>query len=98
MNIARYIEPADRVKAAELAVEMGDWVYGLAPWQVIGHLTFAWEASVWSAERCHLKFMKREMRGVSHFYALEQNPGQTVFMSMRCGVSSASLESAKLPG
>ncbi len=35
MNIARYIEPVDRVKAAALAIEMGDWVHSLAPWQVI---------------------------------------------------------------
>jgi hypothetical protein len=27
------------------------WVHSLAPWQVISHLTFAWEASVWSASR-----------------------------------------------
>jgi hypothetical protein len=26
--------------------------------------------------RCYLKFMKREMWGVSHFYALEENPGR----------------------
>jgi hypothetical protein len=79
MNSARYIEPADRVKAAELAVAMGDWVHSLAPWQVIAHMTFAWEASVWSAERCYLKFMKREMWGVSNFYALEENPGRDGF-------------------
>ena len=41
-----------------------------------GHLTFAWEASVWSAERCYLKFMKQEMWGVSHFYAIEPNPSR----------------------
>jgi len=79
MNIARYIEPADRVKAVELAVAMGDWVHSLAPWQVIAHMTFAWEASVWSAERCYLKFMKREMWGVSNFYVLEQNPRRDGF-------------------
>ena len=51
MNSARYIEPVDRVKAAALAVEMGDWVHGLAPWQVIAHLTFEWEASFDSGRR-----------------------------------------------
>jgi hypothetical protein len=76
MNLARYIEPAERVKAAALAVAMGDWVHSLAEWQVIAHLTFRWEGSVWSAERCYLKFMKRELWGVSHFYALEPNPGR----------------------
>ena len=76
MNKARYLEPVDRVKAAQLNVEMGVWVHSLAPWQVISHLTFAWEASVWSASRCYEKFMRSELRGVSHFYALEQNPGR----------------------
>jgi hypothetical protein len=45
-------------------------------WQVISHMTFAWEASVWSAQRCYEKFMRTGMRGVSYFYALEQNPGR----------------------
>ena len=39
MNKARYLEPVDRVRAAQLNVEMGDWVHSLAPWQVIAHLT-----------------------------------------------------------
>jgi hypothetical protein len=55
---------------------MGDWVHSLAPWQVISHLTFSWEASIWSAQRCYEKFMRNEMRGVSYFYALEENPGR----------------------
>jgi hypothetical protein len=76
MNIARYIEPKDRVKAAELAVAMGDWVHSLAPWQVISHMTFQWAASVWSAQRCYEKFMRTELRGVSYFYAIEENPGR----------------------
>jgi hypothetical protein len=79
MNLARWIEPADRLKAAELRVAMGDWVHSLAPWQVISHMTFAWEASIWSAQRCYEKFMRTEMRGVSFFYALEQNPGRDGF-------------------
>ena len=76
MNSARNIEPDSRLKLAQVHIEMGDWVHSLAPWQVVAHLTFAWEASVWSAERCYLKFMRTEMRGVSHFYALEENPGR----------------------
>lgn len=76
MNNARNIEPALRLKAARLNVEMGDWVHSLAEWQVISHLTFSWEASIWSAQRCYEKFMRTEMRGVSYFYALEQNPGR----------------------
>src|SRR5208282_1463406 len=76
MNNARNIEPDLRLKVAQMNVEMGDWVHGLAPWQVISHMTFAWEASIWSAQRCYEKFMRTEMRGVSYFYALEQNPGR----------------------
>jgi hypothetical protein len=76
MNNARNLEPEMRLRVAQLNVEMGDWVHSLAPWQVISHMTFAWEASIWSAQRCYEKFMKREMWGVSYFYALEQNPGR----------------------
>jgi hypothetical protein len=76
MNNARNLEPEMRLKAAQLNVEMGDWVHSLAPWQVISHLTFAWEASFDSGRRCYEKFMRTEMRGVSYFYALEQNPGR----------------------
>ena len=42
----------------------------------ISHMTFAWEASIDSAQRCYEKFMRKEMRGVSYFYALEQNPNR----------------------
>jgi len=73
MNNARNIEPTLRIKAAQLNIEIGDWVHSLAEWQVISHLTFAREASIWSAQRCYEKFMRTEMRGVSYFYALEQN-------------------------
>ena len=76
MNNARNIEPNLRLKAAQIHIEMGDWVHGLAPWQVISHLTFSWEASIWSAARCYEKFMRKDMWGVSYFYALEQNPGR----------------------
>jgi len=76
MNKARNLEPEMRLKVAQLHVEMGDWVHSLAPWQVISHLTFAWEASIWSGARCYEKFMRSELRGVSYFYALEQNPGR----------------------
>jgi len=76
MNNARNIEPEARIRTAQVNIEMGDWVHSLAPWQVISHMTFAWEASIWSAQRCYEKFMRTEMRGVSYFYALEQNPGR----------------------
>src|ERR1039457_30329 len=76
MNNARNIEPEMRLKAAQLNIEMGDWVHSLTPWQVISHMTFSWEASIESAQRCYEKFMRTEMRGVSYFYALEQNPAR----------------------
>ena len=76
MNRARNLEPEERLKVAQLHITMGDWVHSLAPWQVISHMTFAWEASISSAQRCYEKFMRTEMWGVSYFYALEQNPGR----------------------
>jgi hypothetical protein len=76
MNNARNMELEQRLKIAQLNIEMGDWVHSLAPWQVISHMTFSWEASIDSARRCYEKFMRTEMRGISYFYALEQNPGR----------------------
>jgi len=76
MNSARYAEPDLRLKAAQMQVTMGDRVHSLAPWRVISHMTFAWEASIWSAQRCYEKFMRTEMLGVSYFYAIEKNPGR----------------------
>jgi len=79
MNRARNLEPADRLKVAQLNVAMGDWVHSLAPWQAISHMTFSWEASIQSAQRCYEKFMRSELWGVSYFYALEQNPSRDGF-------------------
>jgi hypothetical protein len=56
------------------AERMAEWVHGLAPWQVILHFTFAWEASLDSGRRCFEKFMRQHYPRVSYFYALEQNP------------------------
>lgn len=39
-------------------------------------MTFSWEATIHSAQRCYEKFMRTEMWGISYFYALEQNPGR----------------------
>ena|SRR5690349_22532809 len=74
MKDERDIERDLEIRAAQIRAEMGEWVYSMAPWQVISHLTFSWEASVWSAQRCYEKFMRTKLRGVSYFYALEQNP------------------------
>jgi len=57
-------------------VEMSVWVQCLAPWKVIAHHTFEWEASIWSAQKSYEKFMDRELRDVSYFYAVEQNPSR----------------------
>lgn len=58
---------------------MADWVYQLAPWRVIAHHTFAWEASIWSAQKSYERFMAKNLRSVSYFYACEQNPGRPGF-------------------
>jgi hypothetical protein len=76
MGNARNLESDLRLKAAQFNIEKGDWIRSLAPWQVISHLTCSSEASIWSAQRRYEKFMRMGMRGVSYFYALEQNPGR----------------------
>ena len=76
MNNDRNLEPEMRLKAAQLNVGMGDWVHSFAPRQLIAHLMFEWAASFDSGRRCYEKFMRTETRGVSYFYALEQNPGR----------------------
>jgi len=55
---------------------MTDYVYKLAPWEVIAHHTFVWEASLPSAQKCFEAFMRKTLSSVSYFYALEQNPGR----------------------
>jgi len=55
---------------------MFQWVRGLAFWDVIAHLTFRWEASIPSTQRCFEKFMRLKLPGVSYFYAIEQNPNR----------------------
>ncbi len=60
----------------EQNTEIAEWVHSLAPWSVIAHQTFSWEASLTSAQRCFEKFMKRDLPEVSYFYAIEQNPSR----------------------
>ncbi len=55
---------------------MVDWVHGLAPWEVISHLTFSWEAGLDSTRRCFEKFMRQRTPDVSYFYAIEENPSR----------------------
>jgi len=56
--------------------EMFLWVNGLAPWKVIAHHTFVWEASIWSAQKSYERFMAKRCADVSYFYALEENPSR----------------------
>lgn len=58
------------------AQAMATWVHQLAPWEVIGHFTFVWESSLTAAQRAFEKFMARNLRDVSYFYAVEQNPNR----------------------
>jgi hypothetical protein len=80
----------ERNRDAEVVLEMGNWVNDLASWQVISHLTFRWEASIWSAQRAYEKFMRKEMVGVSYFYALEPNPSRDGFHAHSLWVDCAS--------
>lgn len=71
-SLPRGKSPADQLRAEQMTA----YVHELAPWQVIAHFTFKWEASIWSAQKCVERFMAKQVRGVSYFYALEQNPGR----------------------
>lgn len=53
---------------------MVSWVDGLAPWQVIAHLTFRWEVSLDAARRGYERWMRRGLPEVSYFFAEEANP------------------------
>ena len=55
---------------------MSVWVNGLAKWEWIAHLTFRYEASLWSAQRQMEKFWVDVAEGLSWFYAIEQNPSR----------------------
>src|ERR1039458_1588029 len=55
---------------------MVSWVDRLAPWQVISHLTFPWEASLDGARRGYERFMVKTLPHLSYFFAEEQNPGR----------------------
>jgi hypothetical protein len=60
----------------EQKLEMSFWVGTLARWRVIAHHTFVWESSLWAAQKSYEKFMDREVRDVSYFYAIEENPSR----------------------
>lgn len=57
-------------------MQMASWVQELARWDVIAHLTFCWEVSLWSARRAYERFMRKEYPHLSYFYAEEENPGR----------------------
>jgi hypothetical protein len=52
------------------------WVMNLAPWQAFATLTFPWEASEQSAINSYLRFMRKKLGGVNHFFAIEPNPSR----------------------
>jgi hypothetical protein len=56
--------------------EMATFVNSLAPWCVIAHHTFSWEAGLWSARRVYERFMREALPGISYFYAIEENPSR----------------------
>lgn len=62
-----------------LPAAMASFVNSLAEWKVFATHTFAWEASLWSADRVYRRFMRDSLPSVSYFYALEQNPGRQGF-------------------
>jgi len=74
-SVPHHKSPASQLRSDEMTA----YVYGLAPWKVIAHFTFAWEASVWSAQKAVERFHAKDVRDVSYFYALEQNPGRPGF-------------------
>lgn len=57
-------------------LQMASWVRALAPWQVIAHLTFRWEVSLWAARRGYERYMRKSLPRVSYFYAEECNPSR----------------------
>jgi hypothetical protein len=74
MYPSRWKKPEDRSGRDRLVIEMGNWVNGLAPWKDYATLTFSKECSVFGASRKYERFMRSRLPGVSHFYAIEENP------------------------
>lgn len=64
---------------SEDSLVMADWVNSLAPWSVFVTLTFRWESSIDAAVRAFERFMARECRDVSYFFAVERNPSRDGF-------------------
>jgi len=57
-------------------MQVASWVQSLAPWTVIAHHTFTWEASLDSTRRIFERFMNENLKDVSYFYAIEENPSR----------------------
>lgn len=58
------------------AVQMGNWVLNLGPWEWFATFTFEGEWSCWSAMKAFESFMRREYYWVEYFYAVEPNPNR----------------------
>ena len=74
MNKARYINAELRNATAQYRIDLSDWVQSVTEWDLFVTMTYRWSASPQSAARCFERFMRQEMRGVSYFYVVEQNP------------------------
>jgi hypothetical protein len=80
----RDLEGENREKAMKLQlacdkIQRVAWIEDLsAPggWEIMTTFTFRWEASADSARRCFTRWIRRELPGVSFFYALEPNPSR----------------------
>lgn len=67
------------------ALQMASWVHGLAPWEVISHLTWrdridsrgdVHGIGLMSAAKSYERFMLKHLPRVSYFYAVEENPNR----------------------
>lgn len=55
--------------------ELCGWIAQMANWEVFGTFTFSRPRGLYEAARFYESFMDRVCPRVSHFYAVEQNPG-----------------------
>lgn len=75
-------DPGEEYWKLQLAVDKLQrvgWIESLAApggWEVMTTFTFRWEASADSARRVFTKWIRRELPGVSYFYAIEPNPSR----------------------
>jgi hypothetical protein len=74
-----YVGAAEDVMSLQVTVDRLQrvgWIQSLAPWEVMATFTFRWEASLFSAQRCFEKWMRRKHPRLSCYYAIEANPSR----------------------